>query len=53
MIVAILLALLPVAFVIAMATGELRPWRRTLEVHPRAPREHAARAPQHQPEVTR
>jgi hypothetical protein len=30
-IVAILLALLPVAFVIAMATGELRPWRRTLK----------------------
>lgn len=31
MIVPILLALLPVAFVIAMTTGELRPWRRTLK----------------------
>jgi hypothetical protein len=31
MIVAIVLALLPVAFVVAMATRDLRPWRRTLK----------------------
>ena len=31
MILAIFLALLPVAFVIGMATRDLRPWRRTLK----------------------
>jgi hypothetical protein len=31
MILPILLALLPVVFVVAMATGELRPWHRTLK----------------------
>jgi hypothetical protein len=31
MILATLLALLPVAFVIFMAADELRPWRRTLK----------------------
>lgn len=31
MILAIALALLPVVFVIAMSTRDLRPWRRTLK----------------------
>jgi len=31
MILAVFLALLPVAFVVAMATRDLRPWRRTLK----------------------
>lgn len=31
MILAIALALMPVAFVAAMATHDLRPWRRTLK----------------------
>jgi hypothetical protein len=31
MILPIFLALLPVAFVIAMSTRDLRPWRRTLK----------------------
>jgi hypothetical protein len=38
MILAIALALLPVVFVVAMASRDLRPWRRTLSTSARFPR---------------
>jgi hypothetical protein len=52
MILAIVLALLPVAFVAAMATRDLRPWRRTLK-YIRALPELSPGAATNHPEVRR
>jgi hypothetical protein len=49
MILAVALALLPVIFVVALATHDLRPWRRTLRYIRALPE----RTAPHHPEVRR